>query len=129
LRLGGCAGSALAAAFVGDNHERFARSWQALIKVETLLAAPGLVFCLFNASNIVHVLYGSKFDAVGPLFTIFLFFNLLVRVVGTTIHQVSLYVVHKARLVVLGQWIGLVLLIIFGIILVSSFRSGGSFDG
>ncbi len=123
---GGVAGSALAAAFVGDNHERFARSWQALIKVETLLAAPGLVFCLFNAPSIAHALYGSKFDAVGPLFAIFLFFNILVRVVGTTIHQVALYVVHKARLVVLGQWLGMALLIIFGVILIPRFGPAGA---
>ncbi|HTK11735.1 MAG TPA: polysaccharide biosynthesis C-terminal domain-containing protein, partial [Ktedonobacteraceae bacterium] len=123
---GGVAGSALAAAFVGNNHERFARSWQALIKVETLLAAPGLVFCLFNASNIAHALYGSKFDAVGQLFTIFLFFNILVRIAGTTIHQVALYVVNKARLVVLGQWLGMVILVILGVILIPRFGPAGA---
>ncbi|MBV9231882.1 MAG: hypothetical protein JOZ18_21410, partial [Chloroflexi bacterium] len=75
---GGVGVSALAAAFVGKNYERLLRSWQTLIKVETLLAAPGLVFCLFNAANIAHALYGSSYDPVGPLLDIFLFFNILV---------------------------------------------------
>jgi O-antigen/teichoic acid export membrane protein len=121
---GGVAGSALAAAFVGHNHERLARSWQALIKVETLLAAPVLVFCLFNASNMAHALYGSKFDAVGPLLAIFLFFNIIYRLLGTTIHQSTLYVVDKARLVVLGQWIGMLLLAIIGALLIGVFKLG-----
>lgn len=123
---GGVAGSALAASFIGDNHERFARSWQAIIKVETLLAAPGLIFCLFNAPTIVHALYGTAYDPVGPLFAIFLFFNVLVRVVGTTIHQLALYVVHKARLVVLGQWAGMVILILLGILLIPRFGPAGA---
>lgn len=121
---GGVAGSALAAAFIGHNNERLSRSWQALIKVETLLAAPGLVFCLFNASNMAHALYGPKFDPVGPLLAIFLFFNIIYRLLGTTIHQSTLYVVGKARLVVLGQWIGMVLLVIIGAILIGVFKLG-----
>jgi O-antigen/teichoic acid export membrane protein len=115
---GGVGGAALATAFVGHNHERLGRSWQVLIKVETLLAVTGLVFCLFNAPNIAHVLYGSKYDPIGPLFTIFLFFNILVRILGTTIHQSALYVVGKARLVVLSQWAGLLVVLLLGILLV-----------
>jgi O-antigen/teichoic acid export membrane protein len=122
----GVGGSALAAAFIGSNHERLSRSWQALIKVETLLAAPGLVFCLFNASNIAHALYGSRFDSVGPLLAIFLFFNLIIRVLGTTIHQSTLYVVGKARLVVLGQWLGMLVLILIGTLLIGFFKLGPS---
>jgi len=122
----GVGGSALAAAFIGSNHERLSRSWQALIKVETLLAAPGLVFCLFNASNIAHALYGSRFDPVGPLLAIFLFFNLITRVLGTTIHQSTLYVVGKARLVVLGQWLGMLVLIVIGTLLIGFFKLGPS---
>ncbi len=43
-------GSILAAAFIGNNYERLARSWQTLIKVETLLAVPGLVFLPLQCS-------------------------------------------------------------------------------
>jgi O-antigen/teichoic acid export membrane protein len=121
---GGVAGSALAAAFIGMNHERLSRSWQALIKVETLLAAPGLVFCLFNAPNIAHALYGSSFDPVGPLLAIFLFFNIIVRVLGTTIHQSTLYVVGKAKLVVLGQWIGILIVVVLGAFLIGGLKLG-----
>ena len=122
----GVGGSALAASFIGQNHERLARSWQVLIKIETLLAAPGLVFCLFNASNIAHALYGTKYDPVGPLLAIFLFFNIIVRVLGTTIHQSTLYVVGKPRLVVLGQWIGLIAVIVIGILLIPRFGPAGA---
>ncbi len=123
---GGVGGSALAAAAIGRNYQRLGRSWEVLIKVETLLAAPGLVFCLFNAQNIVTVLYPKAFAPVGPLLAIFLFFNLIVRVLGTTIHQSTLYVLNKARLVVLGQWIGLVAVIGFGILLIPHYGPAGA---
>ncbi|GAC1400757.1 MAG: hypothetical protein NVSMB49_13650 [Ktedonobacteraceae bacterium] len=123
---GGVGGSALAAAAIGRNYERLGRSWEVLIKVETLLAAPVLVFCLFNAQNIVDVLYTKAFAPVGPLLAIFLFFNILVRVLGTTIHQSTLYVMNKARLVVLGQWIGLATVIVLGIFLIPRYGPAGA---
>lgn len=122
----GVGGSTLAVAFVGQNNQRLARSWQVLIKIETLLAAPGLIFCLFNAQNIAHVLYGSKFDPVGPLLAIFLFFNMIVRVIGTTIHQSTLYVLGKPKQVVLSQWIGMIAVVVFGVILIPLFGVAGA---
>jgi O-antigen/teichoic acid export membrane protein len=123
---GGVGGAALAAAFVGKNYKRLGRSWQTLIKIETLLAAPILVFCLFNAQNIAITLYGTNFSPVGPLLAIFLFFNVIVRILGTTIHQSTLYVMGKARLVVLGQWIGLVVVIGIGIVLIPHWGPAGA---
>jgi O-antigen/teichoic acid export membrane protein len=123
---GGVSGAALAAAFVGRNYERLARSWQVLIKIETLLAAPVLVFCLFNAQNVAHALYGANYDPVGPLLAIFLFFNILVRVLGTSMHQYALYVIGKPRLVVLSQWIGLVAVIGIGIALIPRWGPAGA---
>src|SRR5437016_3555614 len=123
---GAVAGSALAAAFVGKDYERLARTWQTLIKVETLLSAPVMVFCLFNAQAVVHLLYGSKYDQVGSLMAIFLFFNIIVRVLGTTIHQSTLYVIGKPRFVVLGQFIGLLAAILFGIALISHWGPAGA---
>ena len=123
---GGVGVAALAAAFVGRNYDRLARSWQTLIKIETLLAAPGLIFCLFNAQNVAHALYGSSYDPVGPLLAIFLFFNIFVRVLGTTIHQSTLYVVGKPKLVVLGQWIGLLAVVIIGIALIPRWGPSGA---
>ncbi|GCE06483.1 lipopolysaccharide biosynthesis protein [Dictyobacter aurantiacus] len=124
--LTGVGGSALAAAFTGHNHQRFGQTWQALIKVETLLAAPVLVFCLFNASNITNVLYGNKYDPVWPLLTIFLFFNLLVRLLGTTIHQSGLYVLGKPRQVVASQWLGLLIVIGVGILCIPTLGAAGA---
>ncbi|GCE13072.1 lipopolysaccharide biosynthesis protein [Tengunoibacter tsumagoiensis] len=124
--LSGVGASALAAAYVGHNGTRLARSWQALIKVETLIAGPGLIFCLFNAESISHTLYGDKFDAVGPLLAIFLFFNILVRITGSTIHLSSLYVVGKAGLVIVSQWVGLVLMIVSGILLIPKYGPAGA---
>ncbi len=122
----GVASAALAAAFVGNNNERLSRSWQALVKIETLLAAPGLVFCLFNSSTIVQALYGSKYTAVGPLFAIFLFFNIFARILGTTINQYALYVTGKARLVVLSEWAGLVGVIVLGVMLIPGYGAAGA---
>ena len=123
---GGVGGSALAAAFVGMNYERLARSWQTLIKIETLLAAPVLVFCLFNAPAIAVALYGNNYSAVGPLLGIFLFFNILTRVLGTTISQSTLYVMQKPRLVVLAQFAGLAAAILFGILLIPHLGPAGA---
>jgi O-antigen/teichoic acid export membrane protein len=123
---GGIGISALAAAFVGMNYERLARSWQTLIKIETLLAAPVLIFCLFNAQAIALALYGSNYSPVGPLFVIFLFFNILVRVLGTTIHQSALYVVGRPRQVVLAQCAGLAVVIALGILLVPHYGPAGA---
>jgi O-antigen/teichoic acid export membrane protein len=123
---GGIASAALAAAFVGSNNERLSRSWQALVKIETLLAAPGLVFCLFNSSTIVLALYGNKYVAVGPLFAIFLFFNIFARILGTTINQYALYVTGRARLVVLSEWAGLVAVIILGVLLIPTYGAAGA---
>jgi O-antigen/teichoic acid export membrane protein len=123
---GGVGGSALAAAFVGRNYDRLARSWQALIKIETLLAAPILVFCLFNAQNIAHALYGTNYDPVGPLLAIFLFFNILVRVLGTTNHQYALYVIGKPNLVVLSQWLGLAAVVLIGVVLIPHWGPAGA---
>src|SRR5256714_630181 len=123
---GGVGGAALAAAFVGRNYDRLSRSWQALIKIETLLAAPVLVFCLFNAQNIAHALYGANYDPVGPLLAIFLFFNILVRVLGTTDHQYALYVIGKPNLVVLSQWVGLVAVVVIGVILIPRWGPAGA---
>ena len=122
----GVGGSALAAAFVGKNSERLGQTWQALIKVETVLAAPGLVFCLFNAGTITQVLYGSKYAPVGPLLVIFILFNLLVPVIGTTVHQASLYVVGNPKMVVLSQWIGIVIIIGAGSLLIPMFGVAGA---
>lgn len=123
---GGVAGSALAAAFVGIDLERLARTWQTLIKVETLLAAPVLIFCLFNAQAIAHILYGSNYDPVGPLLAIFLFFNIITRILGTTIHQSTLYVMGKSRLVVLAQFAGLLAVIVIGIVLIPQWGPAGA---
>ena len=123
---GGVAGSALAAAFVGIDLERLARTWQTLIKVETLLAAPVLVFCLFNAQAIAHILYGSNYDPVGPLLAIFLFFNIITRILGTTIHQSTRNVMGKSRLVVLAQFIGLLAVTLIGIMLIPHWGPAGA---
>ena len=123
---GGVAGSALAAAFVGIDLERLARTWQTLIKVETLLAAPVLIFCLFNAQAIAHILYGSNYDPVGPLLAIFLFFNIITRILGTTIHQSTLYVIGKPRLVVLAQFVGLLAVTLIGILLIPRWGPAGA---
>lgn len=123
---GGVGVSALAAAFIGMNHERLARSWRTLIKIETLLAAPVLVFCLFNAHTIAVALYGNNYSAVGPLLGIFLFFNIIIRVLGSTIHQSALYVVGKPRLVVLAQCLGLLALIALGILFIPHWGPAGA---
>src|SRR5436305_8426231 len=84
---GGVGGAALAAAFVGRNYDRLARSWQALIKIETLLAAPVLVFCLFNAQIFAHALFCSHYDDVGPFLVIIILLNYLMYVLRPSDHH------------------------------------------
>jgi O-antigen/teichoic acid export membrane protein len=122
----GVGASVLATSFVGNNYGRLGRSWQSLIKVETLLAVPVLIFFLINAQNIVLVLFDSKDAAVGPLLAIFLVFNILYRIIGTPIHQCSLYVVGKPYGVVISQWLGLGIILAIGIILIPRFGAAGA---
>ncbi|MGH2481575.1 MAG: lipopolysaccharide biosynthesis protein, partial [Ktedonobacteraceae bacterium] len=114
---GGVGVAALAAAFVGKNYSRLSRIWQTLIKIETLLSAPGLIFCLFNAQNIVVALYGPGYASAGKLFAIFLALNLLARILGMTIHQSTLFVMSRSRFVVIAQWVGLIVVIALGLLL------------
>jgi O-antigen/teichoic acid export membrane protein len=123
---GGIGGATLAAAFIGSNYVRLAQTWQVLIKVETLLAVTGLVFCLFNAQNIALALYGPKYAPMGSLFAIFLFFNILTRIVGSTIHQLTLYVTGKAPWVALSQWVGIGIALVGGILLIPSTGAAGA---
>ncbi len=123
---GGVGVAALAAAFVGKNYNRLSQIWQTLIKIETLLSAPGLIFCLFNAQNIAVALYGPSFAPIGGPFSIFLAFNIVVRVMGMTIHQSTLYVVGRPRIVVMAQWVGLIAVIVFGVILVPRWGPAGA---
>lgn len=123
---GGVGVSALAAAFVGKNFYRLSRVWQTLIKIETLLSAPGLVFCLFNAQNIMIALYGPQYASAGELFAIFLSLNLAVRMLGMTIHQSTLFVMSRSRFVVLAQWAGLIAVIALGLFLTPSWGPAGA---
>ena len=123
---GGVGISALAAAFVGRNHQRLARSWQTLIKFETLLAAPVLIFSLFNSQAIALALYPAEYSIVGQLLGIFLFFNIIVRVLGSSIHQATLYVLQKPQLVVLSWLLGLAALIMLGILLIPHYGPAGA---
>ena len=123
---GGVAGAALAAAFIGQNYQRLSRTWQTLIKIETLLAAPGLVFCLFNAPSIAHALYPDSFGPVGGLLAVFVFFNLIMRVLGTYIHQPTLYVVNRSSLAMISQWVGLGVVILTGVLCIGYFKLGAA---
>ncbi len=123
---GGIGIAALAAAFVGKNHQRLARTWQTLIKFETLLAAPVLIFSLFNSQAIALALYPSEYSIVGQLLGIFLFFNIIVRVLGSTIHQATLYVLQKPQMVLLAWLLGLASLIGFGILLIPHYGPAGA---
>lgn len=123
---GGVGVAALAAAFVGANYGRLSRIWQTLIKIETLLSAPGLIFCLFNAQNIVVTLYGEKYAPAGQLFALFIALNLVVRVLGMTVHQSTLYVLGKSRWVVIAQWVGLGVVLGLGFWLVPLWGAAGA---
>lgn len=123
---GGVGVAALAAAFVGKNYGRLSRIRQTLIKVETLLSAPGLIFCLFNAPAIVIAIYGQKYAPAGQLFAIFLGLNLLVRVLGMTVHQSTLYVLGKTHSVVIAQWVGLIMVLGLGFLLVPHWGAAGA---
>src|SRR6202035_5613595 len=106
--------------------ERLARSWQMLIKIETLLAAPILIFCLVNSQTIALALYGANYNSVGPLLGIFLLFNIVVRILGSTIHQSTLYVLQKPRLVVFSWLFGLASLVLLGFLLIPRYGAAGA---
>ncbi len=83
-------------------------------------------FSLFNSQAIALALYPSEYSIVGQLLGIFLFFNIIVRVLGSTIHQSTLYVLQKPQLVVLSWLLGLAALIVFGILLIPHYGPAGA---
>ncbi len=85
-----------------------------------------MIFCLFYAQTIIEAIYGQKYAQAGSLFAIFLALNLLVRVLGMTVHQSTLYVLSKARFVVIAQWIGLFVVLALGFWLVPLWGAAGA---
>jgi len=116
--LSGVSMATMAAAYSGENRSWLAISWRAVLKVQTLLALPLLIFSLLNAQAIVIVLFGSQYAGVGPLLQLFLAFNILTRVSGGGMHQAALYVLGKQRVVVLLQWASLGLTVLLGFLLI-----------
>ncbi|HEY7347081.1 MAG TPA: oligosaccharide flippase family protein [Ktedonobacterales bacterium] len=116
--LSGVGMATMTAAYTGENRSWLATSWRAVLKVQTLLALPLLVFSLLNAQAIVVLLFGEEYADVGPLLQLFLVFNILTRVSGGGTHQAALYVLEKQRFVVYLQWASLALTVLLGFLLI-----------
>jgi O-antigen/teichoic acid export membrane protein len=108
----------MAAAYSGENRLWLAVSWRAVLKVQTLLALPLLVFSLLNAEAIVTLLFGRDYAPVGPLLQVFLGFTIVTRVAGGGAHQAALFVLGRQQIVVYLQWAALVLTAILGFVLI-----------
>ena len=116
----------MAASYTDENRSWLATSWRAVLKVQTLLSLPLLVFSLLNARAIVALLFGHQYDGVGPLLQLFLAFNILTRIAGGGTHQGALYVLGKQRFVVVLQWSSLGLTALLGIVLIPNFGPMGA---
>ncbi len=116
----------MAAAYSGENRLWLAVSWRAVLKVQTLLALPLLVFSLLNAEEIVTLLFGKDYAEVGPLLQVFLGFTIITRVSGGGAHQAALFVLGKQRIVVYLQWAALILTAILGFALIPSYGAAGA---
>lgn len=116
--LSGVGMATMAAAYTGENRSWLAISWRTVLKVQTLLALPLLVFSLLNAQAIVILLFGEEYAGVGPLLQLFLAFNILTRISGGGTHQAALYVLGKQRFVVFLQWASLALTAVLGFLLI-----------
>ncbi len=116
----------MAAAYSGENRLWLAVSWRAVLKVQTLLALPLLLFSLLNAEAIVTLLFGKDYAPVGPLLQVFLGFTIVTRVAGGGAHQAALFVLGKQKVVVYLQWAALVLTAILGFVLIPSLGPAGA---
>lgn len=116
--LSGVSMATMAAAYTGENRSWLSTSWRTVLKVQTLLALPLLVFSLLNAQAIVVLLFGRAYAGVGSLLQLFLIFNILTRVSGGGTHQAALYVLGKQRFVVFLQWASLALSAVLGFLLI-----------
>jgi O-antigen/teichoic acid export membrane protein len=124
--LGGVGLAAMSAAYAGQNHDSLSFAWQAISKVQILLAVPLLTFCFVYAPQLATALYGSGYERVGSLMQIFLVFNIIQRLCGGGVHQAALYVLNRQQLALLTQWIGLIITIVISCILIPT---KGSFGG
>jgi O-antigen/teichoic acid export membrane protein len=116
----------MAAAYSGENRLWLAVSWRAVLKVQTLLALPLLVFSLLNAEAIVTLLFGKNYADVGPLLQVFLGFTIVTRVAGGGAHQAALFVLGRQRIVVYLQWAALILTAILGLALIPLLGPAGA---
>jgi O-antigen/teichoic acid export membrane protein len=116
----------MAAAYSGENRLWLSISWRAVLKVQTLLALPLLLFSLLNADTIVTLLFGRNYAAVGPLLQVFLGFTIVTRVAGGGAHQAALFVLGKQKIVVYLQWAALILTAILGFALIPLWGPAGA---
>jgi O-antigen/teichoic acid export membrane protein len=63
---------ALAGLWQRGDRESMLALWREATRKSSLLMAPLFAFFMFNAPNIVHVLYGAKYAASTPIFRIYL---------------------------------------------------------
>jgi len=108
----------MAAAYADENRSWLATSWRAVLKVQTLLGLPLLVFALLNAQAIVTLFYGAPYAAVGLLLQVILAFTIATRLAGGGFHQAALYVLGKQRVVVVSQWLSLGLTVLLGFLFI-----------
>jgi O-antigen/teichoic acid export membrane protein len=116
----------MAAAYSGENRLWLAVSWRAVLKVQTLLALPLLLFSLLNAQSIVTLLFGRAYADVGPMLQVFLGFTIVTRVAGGGAHQAALFVLGRQRVVVYLQWTALALTAILGFVLIPLLGPAGA---
>jgi O-antigen/teichoic acid export membrane protein len=124
--LAGVSMAAMSAAYIGQRLAPLSTAWRTVSKLQMLLAAPLVVFCVPQASAIMRVLYTSKYAAAGPFLALFLVLNGLVQVLGGGAHQWALYVLGRQRWVVVSQWIALGVLALVGIVLTPRFGVAGA---
>jgi len=116
----------MAAAYTDENRSWLATSWRAVLKVQTVLGLPLLVFSMLHAQAIVTLLYKEDYAAVGPLLQLFLALNIATRIAGGGFHQAALYVLGKQRVVVIIQWLALALTVLLGFLFIPQFGPLGA---
>jgi O-antigen/teichoic acid export membrane protein len=101
-------------------------SWRTVSKLQVLLAAPLVIFCIPHAAAIMRILFGTSYEQSGPLLAVFLALNGLTQLLGGATHEWVLYVLGRQQWVVVSRWATLGILALAGTWLVPQFAALGA---
>jgi O-antigen/teichoic acid export membrane protein len=118
------AASARVAQQFGNN--RLGETWRWDIQTSILLSVPILLFSIAFAEPMIRIFYSDKYIGAVLLLQVFVFFHIIVRVLGGGAHSTVFYAANKAKLVLWLRLVGGLFNLLLDIILIPKWGALGA---